>query len=185
MNKTASLLGVGLIMCSSLAVAAPLELFGVPLANATRNTLQPALQKAGLTPVQVGSQWWYDIYRVNGQMPGAHKLLVGYTTNNKFAYAQYVFPSFMNTQLVNKVIHMVEDKYGAPTQESGSSGLGDVTATWNEGNGMRIRVIRGWPSTTTYLDLENVANKARMEAQMHAQKMQHEAHEAQAHSNAF
>lgn len=185
MKKIVCLGGFCALIISSDAFAAPLELFGTPLWNATRSTLEPALQKAGLTPRQIGSKWWFDIYGVSGQMPGANKLLVGYTEHNQFAVAQYVFPSFMNTELVEKVIQMVEDKYGAPTHQSGSVDLGTVTATWDESNGMSIRVSRGWPSTTTYLNLENRANYARMQAQMRAQKAAHQAQQAQAHGNAF
>jgi hypothetical protein len=170
---------------AATAIAAPLILFGVPLQDATRPTLEPALQKAGLTPIQVGSKWWYDIYRVNGQLPGASKLLVGYTTHNHFATAQYVFPSFMNTQLVQKVINMVRVKYGPPSSMNGMAGLGNVTAVWNEGNGMEIKVTRGWPSTTVYMSMENVGNYARMQSQIQAQKTKHAASQAQAHSNAF
>ncbi len=172
-------------LISPLAMAKPLELFGAPLANATRSTLEPALQRAGLTPVQVGPKWWFDIYRVHGQLPGASKLLVGYTEHGHFAMAQYVFPSFMNTQLVEKVIHMVTDQYGAPSRSSGNPGLGGVTAVWNEGNGMEIRVTRGWPSTTTYLTLENVANRQRMRAEMHQQRAEQQKAQAKAHANAF
>lgn len=180
-----SVVALSLAFCSGSALAKPLELFGVPLADATRNTLEPALQKAGLSPTQTGARWWYDIYRVNGQLPGASKLLVGYTQHNRFALAQYVFPSFMNTGAVEKVIQMVTDKYGPPSRQNGMINLGSVTAVWHEGDGMEIRVTRGWPSTTTYLDLENVANRSRMLAQMHAQKQAHEQRQAQAHANAF
>jgi hypothetical protein len=175
----------GLATFSGSVSAKTLALFGIPLTNANRSTLEPALQKAGLIPIQTGNRWWYDIYRVHGQMPGASKLLVGYTEHNRFAIAQYVFPSFMDTEQVKKVIQMVQDKYGQPSQESGSIGLGSVTAVWNEGNGMEIRVTRGWPSTTTYLDLENVDNRSRMLAQIQAQKAAHEKQQAQAHANAF
>jgi hypothetical protein len=69
-----------LFLCkTSVALATPLMLFGTPLLGATRSTLEPALSKVGLTPIQTGSKWWYDIYHVNGQLPGANKLLVGYT----------------------------------------------------------------------------------------------------------
>ncbi len=178
------LLAVSLLWASS-AVAAPLKLFGAPLADATRSSLEPVLQKAGLTPVQTGSRWWYDIYRVHGQLPGASKLLVGYTNQNRFAVATYVFPSFMNPGLVSKVVTMVRDKYGAPSRESGMPGLGNFTAVWHEGNGMEIKVTRGWPSTTVYLNLENVRNYATMKAQMHAQKQAQEAKQVREHSNAF
>jgi hypothetical protein len=99
--------------------------------------------------------------------------------------AQYIFPSFMDMGQVTKVIHMVSDKYGAPNRESGNPNLGNVTAVWNEGNGMIIRVDRGWPSTTTYLTIENVVLWQRMRAQMRAQKQQQEQAQSKAYANVF
>lgn len=113
------LIGLSAWIGCTAAIAAPLDLFGVPLLGATRQTLEPALQHDGFSPIHVGSHWWFDSYHVHGQLPGARKLLVSYTANNHFAMAEYVFPSFMNTGEVAKVIHMVEDKYGAPTRQSG------------------------------------------------------------------
>lgn len=170
--------------CTS-AVAAPLKLFGIPLQGATRQTLEPALLHAGLTPIHVGPHWWYDSYHVHGQLPGASKLLVGYTQNNRFAVAEYIFPSFMNTEQVSKVMHMVEDKYGAPARQSGNIALGGVSATWDERNGMIIRVSRGWPSTTTYLQIENVARHQKMQTEMHQQNQQAQTVQAKVHANAF
>lgn len=187
MRKYAVLLALGLgawISCGT-AFAAPLKLFGVPLQGATRQMLEPALIHAGFSPIHVGDHWWYDSYHVDGQLPGARKLLVGYTASNHFAMAEYIFPSFMNTEEVSRVIHLVEDKYGDPTRQSGNISLGGVSATWDEGDGMIIRVSRGWPSTTTYLQLENVALYQKMKAEMHQQNQQQQAAQAKAHANAF
>ncbi|MCE5394674.1 MAG: hypothetical protein JJ693_08830 [Acidithiobacillus sp.] len=184
--KTSKWIWVAILLAApGAAQAKPVDLFGIPLATATRATLEPALVHAGLTPIQVGNQWWFDQYAVHGQLPGAKKLLVGYTEQNHFAIAEYVFPSFMDIGQVVQIIRMVEGKYGPPSQQSGNPGLGDVQATWNEGDGMIIRVSRGWPSTTTYLSLENVASDQRMKAQMQQQKRQQESQQAKAHSNAF
>ena len=167
------------------AATAPLSLFGVPLEHATRAKVEVAMDKAGLTPVQVGKKFWYDIYRVRGQLPGASQLIVGYTKNNRFAMARYVFPSFMDTGQVTKIIHMVEDKYGPPSSRTGMAGLGVVTATWREPGGMEIRVVRGWPATTTTLSLLNPAMDARMKAQIAAEKAHKLDVQARADSNAF
>ena len=164
---------------------APLSLFGVPLEHATRAQLEGAMDKAGLTPVQVGKKFWYDIYHVHGQLPGASRLMVGYTKNNRFAVARYVFPSFMDTSQVTKIIHMVKDKYGPPSSRTGMAGLGVVTATWREPGGMEIQVVRGWPETTTTLSLLNPAMDARMKAQIAAEKAHRLYVQARADSNAF
>ena len=167
------------------AATAPLSLFGVPLEHATRAQVEGAMDKAGLTPLQVGKKFWYDIYRVHGQLPGASQLMVGYTKHNRFAVARYVFPSFMDTGQVTKIIDMVKEKYGPPSSRTGMAGLGVVTATWREPGGMEIRVVRGWPATTTTLSLLNPSMDARMKAQIAAEKAHKLDVQARADSNAF
>ncbi len=183
--KKRILLSLAMLAWAGNIMAAPLMLFGASLKNATRSSLEASLQKAGLSAIQVGAQWWFDVYQVSGQLPGADKLSVGYTANNQFAIAEYEFPSFMDMGQVEKIITMTQDKYGPPGRQSGSPNLGNVTAIWNEGNGMQIRVWRGWPQTTTYLDLVDVSNYSKMKQQMQVQKEKEEAKQAQSHSNAF
>ena len=169
----------------ALAGRAPPALFGTPLLHVHRAPLEGALAKAGLTPMQVGKRFWFDIYQVHGQLPGASRLLVGYTQHNHFAVARHVFPSFMDPGQVRKIMAMVQDKYGPPTRRTGMVNLGAVTATWQEPYGMEIRVARGWPSTTTTLSLENVANHARMQEEIAAEKSRKIAAQTRADSGAF
>ncbi len=150
------------------AMAAPLLLFGVPLQDATRATLTPALEKAGLPPIPNGPQQWCDTYRINGQMPqlqGASKFSVKYDRHNRFALAEYKFPSFGDTRQVQDIIAMVTYKYGPPSSIIGEINHGPVVARWKEGGSMEIKVWRGWPITTTYMDLENVAIVKAMRAE--------------------
>lgn len=166
--------------------ATPLTLFGVKLHSADRATLRAAVKKAGLAPERVDSRYYCDKYGVNGQLKGAKTLYLCYTAHhNRFAYAQYVFPAFMDTGLVSRVINMVSVKYGQPDSEQGSTDLGSVKALWHEGHGMRVTVSRGWPDTTTYLELTNIANKHRMRAQIQAQKQRQQRQQAQQQANAF
>jgi len=142
------------------AMAVPLTLFGVPLQNATRTTLTPVLEKAGLPSIPNGPQQWSDAYRINGQMPqlqGASMFSVEYDRHNRFALAEYKFPSFNDTRQVQNIIAMVEYKYGQPSSITGDINHGPVIARWKEDSGMEVKVWRGWPTTTTYMDLENVA----------------------------
>ena len=162
-----------------------LKLFSVSLLNPNRKTLENAIQKAGLIPIRTGLNYYCDIYKVNGQLTGASKLYVCYTQNNKFANAQYVFPAFMNTRLVKRVITMVSDKYGKPDSISGNYSLGDVTAYWYFGLNEEIKLFRGWPTTTVYLNLRNIPNYRKYLYELHKQKEDKIANKAKSQSGAF
>lgn len=166
--------------------AEPLALFGTPLKGASRDVLRQTLAKSGLTPTRVDNSYYCDEYDTNDVLRGATKLTVCYTEdNNSFASAEYTFPAFMDTGLVKRVIDTVSVKYGRPSSLSGSYGLGNVTARWIEPQGMEIRVARGWPDTTTYLDLIDVANDRKMHAQMQAAEQARLRQRAQSDSKAF
>ena len=170
----------------SAQAAEPLSLFGTPLKGASRDTLRQTLEKAGLTPTRVDNSYFCDQYDTNGQLKGATKLTVCYTEdNNTFASAEYTFPAFMDTTLVQRVIDTVQTKYGRPSSLQGDVNLGGVTAKWNEPQGMQVRVARGWPDTTTYLDLLDVANDRKMHAQMKADAAAQQKKQAQSQSKAF
>lgn len=162
-----------------------LKLFNVSLLNPDRKTLENAIKKAGLTPINAGSNYSCDSYKVNGQLSGASKLYVCYTQNNRFANAQYVFPAFINPKLVKRVITMVSDKYGKPESVNGNYNLGDVTAYWHFGSNEEIKIFRGWPSTSVYLNLRNISNYRRFLYELHKQKENHIAKKAKSQGNAF
>jgi len=164
----------------------PLALFGTPLKGASRAVLRQTLVKAGLTPTRVDDSYYCDQYDTNDVLKGATKLSVCYTEDdNTFAVAEYTFPAFMDTGLVKRVIDTVSVKYGRPTSMSGDIGLGNVTARWVEPQGMEVRVSRGWPDTTTYLDLIDLANDRKMHAQMKAAEQERLRQRAKQDSKAF
>ncbi|GAA4021642.1 hypothetical protein [Actimicrobium antarcticum] len=171
------------------AVAAdqkPLELFGVTLKGATRDQLRQAFKKNELIATREENSYWVDTYDVKGVLEGASSLNAGYVSSSgKFAFAEYTFPSFMDTQSVAKVINMVAIKYGRPSSQSGSYDLGQVTAKWNVGQGMQITVSRGWPETTTYLNFTDSSARNQMNAEIDAEKKAQVAQKAKAQSKAF
>lgn len=162
-----------------------LKLFSVSLLNPNRKTLENAIKKAGLIPIRAGLNYYCDIYKVNGQLTGASKLYVCFTQHNRFANAQYVFPSFMDTGIVKRVIAMVSDKYGKPDSISGNYSLGDVTAYWYFGLNEEIKIFRGWPTTTVYLNLRNIPNYRKYLYELHKQKEDKIAKKAKSQSSAF
>lgn len=178
------------IVVSALPAAAAeqkaLELFGVPLKGATRDQLREAFKQNGLRATREENNYWADTYNAQGVLDGASDFQAGYVAaTGKFAYARYTFPGFMNTQLVGKVINMVVTKYGRPSSENGSYGLGEVTAKWNMGQGMQIEVSRGWPDTTTYLSFTDSGAYKQMLAEIDAEKKAQAAQQVKAQSKAF
>lgn len=183
LTVVASLFAMGALPARA---ATSLALFGTPLKGAARSDLRQVLIKAGLSAQRVDDHYFCDEYGVNGQLKGASRLTVCYTENDdRFASAEYTFPAFMDTQLVQRVIDTVASKYGRPGSVDGSIGLGNVTARWSMPQGMEIKVWRGWPETTTYLDLVDRSADQKMKAQMRADKdaaLQKQAHKD---ANAF
>ncbi len=145
-----------------------LAFFGVRLSHATRATVNAALTRAGFRIPSRGPEEWFDTYRINGQpakLQGASRLTVNFTRGGRFAIAQYTFPSFDNPHQVKDIVAMVQYKYGPPTSTSGNPAHGPVVARWQEPGGTEIKVWRGWPSTSTFMDLENVAAVRRFRVQ--------------------
>lgn len=173
-------------MPATAAEPKPLELFGVALKGATRDQLRQTFKQNGLRATREENNYWVDTYDAQGVLDGASDFQAGYVAaTGKFAYARYTFPGFMNTQLVGKVINMVTIKYGRPSSQSGSYGLGEVTAKWNMGQGMQIEVSRGWPDTTTYLSFTDSAAYNQMLAEIDAEKKAQATQQVKAQSKAF
>lgn len=166
--------------------AAHLELFGVPLKGATRDQLREALKRNGMRATREDDRYWLDFYDATDVLEGASEFYAGYVSaTGRFAFAQYEFPAFMDTRMVERVVNMVSTKYGAPSSVKGRYGLGEVQAWWNLEGGMEIEVSRGWPDTTTYLTFIDTAADAEMRSEIDAEKAAQERIKAEAQSHAF
>lgn len=171
---------------SARASTATAELFGVPLKGAQREALRAAFRNGGLRATREDDGYWADQYMASGVLDGASDFSAGYVdATNEFAYAQYTFKGFMDTELVTKVANMVINKYGQPSKREGNAGLGNVKYQWNLAQGMRLEVRRGWPDTTTYLIYTDPKAYAAMEAEIEAQRQQADQDKARAQSHAF
>jgi hypothetical protein len=168
-----------------VAHADGLKLFGQAVKGASRQDVRAALVKAGLGKKRVDSRYFCDEYSVHGQITGAKDLLVCYTAHDHFAYAQYTFPSFLDTEQVTRVAALVSSKYGKPTSVDGRADLGDVTEVWSMHDGTEVVVARGWPSTTTYLTLKDPRATRALEATIEAQKAEERKQQAKQQGNAF
>jgi len=164
----------------------PLELFGVALKGATRDQLRQAFKQNGLRATREDKNYWVDTYDAQGVLEGASKFRVGYVAaSDKFAFAEYTFSTFMDTQLVGKVINMVTTKYGRPSSQNGDYRLGPVTAKWNMSQGMQIEVSRGWPDTTTFLRFTDSFAYAQMRAEIDSEENAQATQKAKNQSKAF
>lgn len=164
----------------------PLELFGVSIKGASRDQMRQAFKQGGLRSTREDRNYWIDTYDAQGVLDGASEFEAGYVSaTDKFAYSQYTFPGFMDTELVGKIISMVASKYGRTTSQSGSYGLGPVIARWSLAQGMQIEVSRGWPNTTTYLKFIDLTANAQMQNEIEAMKKSQESKKNKAQSGAF
>jgi hypothetical protein len=162
-----------------------LNIYGLNLKGAKRPAVEKILSKHGFNPIRVGSKYFCDKYGINGQIKGAKQLYVCFTSNNTFAYAEYIFPSFINPALVTHVINIVADKYGHNYSENGRASLGDVTAIWNTVDGTEVKVYRGWPSTDVYLYLIDINKKNKLANEISAIKRAKEKNISKKESSAF
>jgi hypothetical protein len=171
------------------AVAAdqkPLELFGVILKGASRDQLRQAFKANGLRVKDEMDFVWTDTYDARNVLDGASGFVAGYVlATGKFSYAQYTFPSFMDSEQVRKVINMVAIKYGKPTSQIGRYDLGEVQAKWEMGQDMLIEVKRGWPDTTTSLSFIDKSTNKQMSNEMFAVQKESERKNVKAQSKAF
>jgi hypothetical protein len=162
------------------------ELFGVSLKSADREQLRQLFKQNGMQPTREDKNYWVDTYNAQGVLEGASEFKAGYVAaTDKFAFAEYTFSGFMDTELVGKVINMVSTKYGRPSSKNGSNGLGPVTAKWSVGQGMQIEVSRGWPDTTTFLTFVDSAANKQMKAEIESVKNAQEGQKAKSQSKAF
>ncbi|MHB8282156.1 MAG: hypothetical protein ACYDDE_05040 [bacterium] len=162
-----------------------LSIYGLNLKGSKRPAIEKVLNKHGFNPIKVGSKYFCDKYGISGQIKGAKRLYVCFTSNNTFAYAEYIFPSFINPALVTHVIRIVADKYGHNFSKNGKASLGDVTAVWNTGDGTEVKVYRGWPSTDVYLYLIDINKKNKLANEISAIKRAKEKNQSKKESSAF
>jgi hypothetical protein len=168
----------------------PLVLFGVEIKGALRETLRAAILKAGAVPKKLnsnpsaGNYYPFDDYYPRQLLKGANLLTLGYTTHDRFAFADYTFASHLDVAQAQRIIDLVSSKYGKPDTISGNINLGPVSAEWNMGD-MFIAVERSWPDTTTHLIYYDQKAFRELKEQFQAAKQQQQQAEYKAQSNSF
>lgn len=178
----------GLLLCATIAstaVMAQPQLFNVELKGATRDQMRSAIKDTNLKIIREDNNYWVDKYNSDGVLQGATELSLGYTSNGKFAYAEYKFPAFVDTDKIIEVARLVASKYGQPSQRSGNTNLGGASFTWSFKNGTNIVVYRGWPDTTTYLNIKDKANYTKLQTEISAEENRQFQQKAKQQQSAF
>ena len=182
------IINTALILCvtvaSSSVMAAP-QLFNIELKGATRDQIRSVLQNTDVKAVREDNNYWIDKYNSNGVLQGATDLNFGYSSNGKFAFAEYKFPAFVDSGKIIEVANLVSSKYGQPSQRSGNPNLGEASYTWNFKSGMSIRAYRGWPDTTTFLQFKDKTNYSKMNTEIEAEDKRQFQQKAEQQRSAF
>jgi TPR repeat protein len=165
--------------------SAKTQLFGINLFCAKREDMMSAAKKIGAKVKIEDKSKWGDTYFTTDILSGSSELYIGYTYDDKFAVAEYTFPSSMDVNQVTKIKEMVLGKYGQPTYSSGAPTLGEVTYRWVLEDDIELKVWRGWPKTTTYLTYTHPENYQAMKAKQEEQRREKEQVRYQEQSNAF
>lgn len=146
------------------------KLFNTLLRCATRNEFRGAVKSAGNKVEREDSKFWVDRYKSSAVLEGSKELLVGYTTDGKFATAQYTIPANMDASKIVKVKDMVASKYGKPHSSTGNPDVGEMEYKWTLRDGIQIDLWRGWPDTTVYLSYNEPENYAVMQNEINKEK---------------
>ena len=164
--------------------SAKTELFGIRLICAERGEMMAAIKKQGAKVIREDNKYIADTYNSASILDGTDKLTVFYT-KDKFVSASYKFPGAMDKQLVDRVKSMVSSKYGRPSKSSGRVNLGKVSHEWKLEDGIKLKVYRGWPNTTTYLEYIYPKNDELLNAFLDNQKKKKEQEKYSKQAGAF
>src|SRR3546814_20099414 len=108
---------------------ASLKLFGVQLKGADRKTFRVSLLNDVLKLLRAGD--WVDQYSPKGTLEGATVFEVGYAPGeDRFAYAEYKFASFVDAGKFSRIVRLIESKYGPPDTIAGDPKVREATLPW-------------------------------------------------------
>lgn len=153
--------------------SAETKLFGIRLQCAKRSDMMAAIKKEGAKVIREDTGYYADTYNSSDILEGSTNLNVFYI-DSKFVSAEYKFPGRNDKKLVTRVKDMVSSKYGHPDKSNGRENLGTVEHEWTTPDGITLKVYRGWPNTTTYLEYIYPKTKELMTAAKNRQKKRKE-----------
>lgn len=144
------------------------ELFGLPLATATRDEMRKAIRSSQVNVVREVDSYPYDLYDPSQWQAGATEMTLGYTLKEQlFAVAEITFRSVNDTEQVRQVAENLRKELGPWQRVLGRRAEGPVEFEWQRGD-LRVLVHRGWPDTSTYVVYEAPERLTQMQAELQA-----------------
>lgn len=137
-----ALLWLGLC-CSAHAA----ELFGIDLAQASRDQLRTAVRQSGVSLIrEAGEDEFFDVYDSQALLPGSSRLYLGFVkSDQRFAFAEYEFSGLRQPLMLQKL----RLKYGEPQRINGKY-LSDQRYNWSNGE-IQISLSVDWENHKTRL----------------------------------
>ncbi len=122
--------------------ASAVELFGVDLASAQRDSLRQAVRQAGAELIsEAGDNDFFDAYRSDTLLTESRRLYLGFVkADGAFAFAEYEFPQLRNPRMLRKLT----ERYGPPERISGKF-LSDTEYRWRQPP-VEITLRQDWPA---------------------------------------
>ncbi len=156
-----------LILCAYSLPSFSLELFGVDLESADKNTLRNAIKQAGAKLIREGGlSNFYDIYDSKKLFENSEYLYTGFTKEGgKFAFLEYQFPANQHANLHKKL----KNKYG-PARYSKGTFLSDNLLQWQTGN-ILITLRKDFYKNKSLLIYEIPENRAKLNTEFNQQQI--------------
>lgn len=164
------------------------ELFGIKLRTATRDDIRKAILDTKAVIISQDKNKWGDVYDAGKILSDASELTIGYTLDDKFAYARYAFPSNkVDVQFASKIINIINSKYGNPSATYGNTigTFGVYTYEWEQDDKIKITVSRKGIREDLYLIYTHPVNNWLMIEEQKKQKEQKETELYKSQGNAF
>lgn len=131
-----------LFLLSAASPLLALELFGIDLASANRDSLRQAVKQAGAELIEeAGENSFFDAYRSESLLQDSRRLYLGFVkADGGFAFAEYEFPQLRNPRMLRKLT----ERYGPPETVEGKF-LTDTEYRWRQPP-LEIRLRQDWPA---------------------------------------
>jgi TPR repeat protein len=127
-------------------------LYGQLLNCTQRSSMQLALKQQGAKVIRELPHSRSDMYKPGPPFQMATELYLQYGIQQEFNFARFVFAGANDTKLIERVYQDLMDTYGPASHQQGFVQHGRVSYEWEQEDGLKLRLYRHWPDTTTFLE---------------------------------